>query len=63
MGLGVIEALYVAFGFILFSAIEVKEHLIWLSFVILPAVAATFLWFLGLWIGNDYFFYDPKQAY
>jgi hypothetical protein len=37
---------------------DVKVHLIWTSFAILPFIVGTFIFFLGNLISNDYFFYD-----
>lgn len=56
----VIEGVSIALGFVFFGLLNVRVHLIWTSFVILPAVLGTFLLFIGHWISNDYFFYDPK---
>jgi hypothetical protein len=53
-----IELISIAMGFIFYGLLEVKVHIIWTSFVILPAVACTFILFLGNFISNDYFFYE-----
>jgi|LauGreDrversion4_2_1035121.scaffolds.fasta_scaffold40601_3 hypothetical protein len=47
-------------GFVFFKLMDVKVHLIWTSFAILPVVVGTFIFFIGNFISNDYFFYDPK---
>jgi len=56
--LAVIEGISIAIGFVFFILLQVKQHLIWTSFAILPIVVGTFLFFLGNWISNDYFFYS-----
>ncbi|TNV87378.1 hypothetical protein FGO68_gene13525 [Halteria grandinella] len=56
----VIEGVSIALGFVFFGLLEVKVHLIWTSFAILPAVLGSFLLFIGHWISNDYFFYEKK---
>lgn len=56
----IIEVVSIALGFVFFGLLEVKVHLIWTSFVILPAVVGSFLLFVGHWISNDYFFYEKK---
>jgi hypothetical protein len=53
-----IELTSVCLGFVFYGLLEVKVHLIWTSFTILPVVVGTFLVFLGNYISNDYFFYD-----
>ena len=45
-----------------YGLLHVRVHLIWTSFAILPAVTGTFLLFIGNWISNDYFFYQPKTT-
>jgi hypothetical protein len=54
----IIEGVSIALGFVFYGLIDVKVHLIWTSFAILPAVAASFLLFYGNWKSNDYFFYE-----
>ncbi len=49
-------------GFVFFGLLEVKVHLIWTSFTILPVVVGTFLVILGNYVSNDYFFYDAREA-
>lgn len=58
----IIEGISIAMGFVFFKLMEVKVPLIWTSFVILPFVVGTFIFFIGNFISNDYFFYDPKGA-
>jgi hypothetical protein len=45
-------------GFVFYKLMDVKVHLIWTSFAILPFVVGTFIFFFGNLISNDYFFYD-----
>ncbi len=56
----VIEGISIALGFVFFGLLDVKVHLLWTSFAILPVVAVSFLIFIGNFISNDYFFYDKK---
>ena len=59
-GFAVIEGISIAMGFVFYKLMDVKVHLIWTSFVILPFVVGTFIFFFGNLISNDYFFYDQK---
>ncbi len=56
-----IEGVSIAMGFVYNKLLGVDSNLIWTSFVILPAVIATFLVFLANWQSNDYFFYQQKK--
>jgi len=59
-GFAIIEGICIAMGFVFFKLLDVKVHLIWTSFAILPVIVGTFIFFLGNLVSNDYFFYDPK---
>lgn len=59
-GFVIIEGISIAMGFVFYKLMDVKVHLIWTSFAILPVVVGTFIFFIGNFISNDYFFYDPK---
>lgn len=61
IGLLIIEGVSIALGFVFFGLLEVKVHLIWTSFVILPIVVSTYLLFLGHWFSNDYFVYESSK--
>lgn len=56
----VIEGVSIAMGFVYNKLLTVNTNLIWTSFVILPAVLATFLVFLANWQNNDFFFYSQN---
>ncbi len=60
-GLAFIEGISIAIGFVFFKLLQVRQHLIWTSFAILPIVVGTFLFFLGNWISNDFFFYSQSK--
>jgi hypothetical protein len=60
-GFAIIEGVSIAIAFVFYVLLEVKEHIIWTSFVILPIVFGTFIFFMGNFISNDYFFYDEKK--
>jgi len=62
ISLGIIEGVSIALGFVFYGLLNVRVHLIWTSFAILPAVVGTFLLFLGNWISNDYFIYEQKKG-
>jgi hypothetical protein len=53
-----IEGVSIALGFVFYGLLNVKVHLIWTSFAILPFILGTILYFLGNLISNDYFFYE-----
>jgi hypothetical protein len=57
-GFALIEGISIAMAFVFFKLMDVKVPLIWTSFVILPCVVGTFIFFIGNFISNDYFFYD-----
>ena len=57
-----IEGISICIGFVFYYLLEVKGHIIWTSFAILPVVICSYVFFLANWISNDYFVYDPKNA-
>jgi hypothetical protein len=59
-GFVIIEGISIALGFVFFKLLNVTVHLICTSFAILAVLVGTFIFFLGNFISNDYFFYDPK---
>jgi hypothetical protein len=61
-GFVIIEGISIAMGFVFYKLMDVKVHLIWTSFAILPVVVGTFIFFVGNFISNDYFFYDQKAT-
>ena len=58
---GIIEVISIVIGIILFASLGFKVHLIWTSFIMLPVVFGTYLLFLGIWISNDFFFYEKDE--
>ena len=58
IGIAVIEIVSIILGIIFFGAIEVKIHIIWTSFIILPLVVMSYMIFIGIWISNDYRIYE-----
>ena len=56
----VIEGVSIATGFVYNKLLTINTNLIWTSFLILPAVLATFLVFMANWQNNDFFFYSKN---
>jgi hypothetical protein len=53
-----IECLSALMGLIFYIGLSIKINLIWTSFILLPITAGSYLFFMGIWVSNDYFIYE-----
>ena len=57
-----IEIISLILGIIFYNIVASKITIIWTSFVILPVAMGCYLLFIGIYIKNDYFFYEMESS-